>query len=95
MKKLLAIVAEFSLFLLLDVIGGVFYHPFHIETQLSGARSFAWDGILFMLLAWLLLLLVGAARKRFAASALPLTIALVLAALAGFFLKVGFATHQW
>jgi hypothetical protein len=95
MKKLLAIVAEFVLFLVLNVIGGVFYHPFHIVTTLSGSRTFAWDGILFMLLAWLLLLLVGAARKRFAASALPSTIALVLAALAGFFLKVGFATHQW
>ena len=95
MKMFFAIVAEFALFLLLNVLGGVFYHPFHIETLLSGARSFAWDGILFMLLAWSLLLLVGAARKRFAASALPATIALALAAIAGFFLKVGFATHQW
>ncbi|MBB5056441.1 glucan phosphoethanolaminetransferase (alkaline phosphatase superfamily) [Granulicella aggregans] len=95
MKMFFAIVAEFALFLLLDVIGGVFYHPFHIETMLSGARSFAWDGILFMLLAWSLLLLVGAARKRFAASAVPLSIALVLATATGYVLKVGFATHQW
>ena len=95
MKKLLITIVEFVLFLVLNVIGGVFYHPFHIETQLTNARSFAWDGILFMLLAWSLLLLVGAARKRFAASAAPLTIALLLASLAGFFLKVGFATHQW
>jgi hypothetical protein len=95
MKKLLVLIAEFVLFLLLNIIGGVFYHPFHIETALSGVRSFAWDGILFMLIAWLLLLLVGAVRKRFTASAVPLTIALVLAVLAGFFLKLGFATHQW
>jgi hypothetical protein len=97
MKKLLIFVAGLILFLLLNVIGGVFYHPFHIETALPGARSFAWDGILFMLTAWflLLLLLVGAARKRFTASAVPLTMALVLAVLAGFFLKLGFATHQW
>ena len=95
MKKLLVLVAQFVLFLVLNVIGGVFYHPFHIETSLSGARSFAWDGILFMLLAWLLLLLVGAARKRFAASAVPSTVALVLAGAAGFLLKVGFATHRW
>jgi hypothetical protein len=95
MKKLLAIVAEFVLFFLLDTIGGVFYHPFHLETSLAGARSFAWDGILLMLLVWLLLVLVGAARKRFAASAVPLTIALALAAVAGLLLKVGFVTHNW
>jgi len=99
MKLVLAVIAEFFLFLLLDVVGGVFYHPFHIETTLtptqSATRSFFWDGILFLFIVWLLLLLFSLARKRFAAWAPQITLSLVLAALAGYFLKLGFVTHNW
>lgn len=99
MKLVLAVIAEFFLFLLLDVAGGVFYHPFHIETKLTStqfaSRTFFWDGIVFVLLAWMLLLLFGLARKKFAAWAPYITLALALAALTGYFLKVGFRTHNW
>lgn len=99
MKRIFAVIAEFFLFLLLNLLGGVFYHPFHIETTLAptqlATRSFVWDGVLLMLLAWVALVLFAALRKRFAESAPRITIALALAALAGFFLKVGFVTHNW
>jgi hypothetical protein len=95
MKKIFVAVAEFLFFLVLDIVGGVFYHPFHVQTLLQAARSFVWDGVLFMLIAFLLLLLIAAVRRRLASSVLPLAIALVLAGLAGFLLKVGFVTHNW
>jgi hypothetical protein len=99
MKRVLIGVAEFFFFLLLDVIGGVFYHPFNVETKLAptllATRSFVWDGMLLMLAVWLLLLLMSVIRRRLASSALHSTIALALAALVGFFLKVGFITHNW
>ena len=98
MKKILAVVAEFCLFLLLNLVGGIFYHPFHLQTQLAatslGSRSFVWDGVLLMLAAWLILLLIAVARKRLPATATRATIALALAAAAGFLLKVGFMTVE-
>lgn len=99
MKVALAVIAEFLLFLLLDVVGGVFYHPFRIETKLNSTqfatRSFFWDGVIFMLISWLLLLLYSMTRKKLAAWGPHLTGALVLAGLATYFLKVGFVTHNW
>lgn len=98
MKAVVVILAEFIFFFLLDLTGGVFYHPFHLETKLqstlSVSRSFFWDGILLMLSAWLIVLLIGALRKRLSASATHATIALALATTAGLLLKVGFVTHD-
>lgn len=99
MKSLVLCIAEFLVLLLLDVVGGVFYHPFHIETRLAStqqvARSFVWDGILMMIGAWLILIAYGAARKRVGTFGLQATVALSLAAAAGFLLKLGFITHNW
>jgi hypothetical protein len=97
MKTAFALIGQFLLFLLLDAVGGIFYHPFGVQTalaQVNGeARGFAWDGIIFMLLAYVLLLVNAALRKRLPRSAPWTTVALVLAALAGYLMRFGFITH--
>jgi hypothetical protein len=52
-----------------------------------------WDGILLMLVVYLLLLLIAVLRKRIAASVPWTTLALVLAAAAGY--RFGFVTQNW
>ncbi len=99
MKRAVAILAQFLLFLFVDAAGSLIYHPFHIQTSLAGTplepRSFLWDGLLLMLAVYLFLLVIAALRKRLTASAPGSTIALVLAALAGYVMKFGFITHNW
>lgn len=99
MKKTLSVIAQFVLFLLLDTIGGIFYHPLQVETSLNASggapRSFVWDGLIFMFLAYLLILLIHALRKHLKRSAPWSTVALLLAAVAGYLLKIGFITHNW
>lgn len=99
MKKALSLIAQFLLFLFVEAIGGIFYHPFGVTTTLQAtntvARQFVWDGLILMFLVYLLLLVVHALRKHLRTSAPISTIALVLAALAGYLLKIGFVTHNW
>jgi uncharacterized membrane protein (DUF485 family) len=99
MKRALSIFAQFLLFLFVDAAGGIFYHPFHIQSSLSGTalaqRSFVWDGVILMLAVYVFLLVIAALRKRLGSAAPLSTIALVLAALAGYLMKVGFVTHNW
>jgi hypothetical protein len=99
MKKLFTTIAQFILFLIVDVLGSLFYHPFHLRTTLSGdplePRMYVWDGILLMVLVYLVLLLIALLRKRIGASAPWVTLALVLAAAAGYGLKLGFVTQNW
>ena len=96
MKKLLAVVVQFVLFLVLDAFG-LFYHPFGVRTKLAGssteARMYVWDGILLMLAGYIVLLLIAALRKRIGMSWPWATLALLLAAIAGF--KLGFVTQNW
>lgn len=96
MKKLLAVIGQFLLFLMLDVCS-LFYHPFHLRTKLAGdpaePRMYVWDGLIFMLVGYLVLLLIAALRKRIRVSVPWTTLALVLAAAAGF--KLGFVTQNW
>lgn len=99
MKRALAILAQFLLFLVVDAVGAIFYHPFGVQTKLSATgvapRSFVWDGLILMLALYVVLLAVAAMRKRFAGAVPGSTLALVLAALIGYFLKFGFITHNW
>jgi len=99
MKRALSISAQFLLFLLVDGIGSLFYHPFHIQTSLaatsSAPRSFIWDGIVLMALVYAIFLMVAALRKRLNTSALNSTVAMALAAIAGYLLKLGFITRNW
>jgi len=99
MKRAVSILSQFLLFLFVDAAGSIFYHPFHIQTALSGSalvqRSFVWDGVILMLLVYLLMLLIAALRKRLRFSAPASTVALALAGLAGYLEKFGFITHNW
>jgi hypothetical protein len=98
MKRLLAVVAQFVLFLFLDAVGGLVYQPFHLVTVLASGpatlRTFVWDGLVFMAIAYLLLLFIAAARKRLASAVPGATVALALAAVAGYALRLGFKTHD-
>jgi hypothetical protein len=99
MKRVLSVLAQFLLLLFVYAAGSIFYHPFHIQTALSGdavaQRSFLWDGVILMICVYTLLLLIAALRKRLG-FALPIaTLALALALVAGYFLKLGFITHNW
>ncbi len=99
MKTTLAIIAQFLLFLVVDAVGGIFYHPFHLQTRLPGTvlaqRDFVWDGVVLTVLVYGLVLFIEALRKRLRRSAPWSTLALALALLAGYLLKLGFVTHNW
>ena len=98
MKKLFAVVGQFILFLIVDAVG-LFYRPFQLRTRLTGSplepRMYVWDGLILMLMVYMLLLLVAALRKRIGAWAPWGTLAVVLAAAAGYGLKLGFVTQNW
>jgi hypothetical protein len=99
MKKAIAVLVQFLLFLVVFAAGSFVLHPFHMQTTLAPvdgrSRVFLWDGLLLMLLAYVLILLLEAARKRLFRSALGTTLALILAGFAGWMLKFGFISRDW
>ena len=95
MKKILLAILQFVAFFV-TFFAGSFLTPLHIRQTLSvtseGTRYFMWDGVALMLLLFVLILLVEQARGTIRRAA-PLTIvALLLAAAAGYALKLGFLT---
>ena len=99
MKKIFAFIAQFVLFLVIDAAGSLVFHPFHVQTALSGnplaPRSFVWDGLILMTLVFALILVIQALRKRLATSSPWSALAFVLAALAGYLMQFGFVTRNW
>ncbi len=99
MKRTLSIVGQFLLFFFADFAGSFLYHPFGVMTKLSEGdltgRSFEWDGLIMMLLVYLVVLLIATLRKRFGAAAPWSTLALACAALSGYLLRFGFVTRKW
>jgi hypothetical protein len=99
MKKAFAAIGQFLLFIFVDAAGSLVYHPFHVETQLAGTplapRTFIWDGVILMVLVYALLLVVQVVRGRLKNSAPVTSGALLLAAIAGYLLRLGFVTHNW
>jgi hypothetical protein len=95
MKKTLVFLAKLLTFFLVDLVGSIFFHPFHVEMALASSplepRSFVWDGVILMVLLYALLLLIEVVRKRLNSMAWS-TAALLLAGLAGLALKLGFRT---
>jgi hypothetical protein len=96
MKNVFLTILKFVLFLVIFAAGS-FLPPFHIEHVVSvtpeGTRIFVWDGVVLMLAAFVVLLLIEAARKRLRNSAPWTALALVLAAVAGLAAKLGFLTR--
>jgi hypothetical protein len=97
MKKAIATILQFLLFLLVFGIGSIL-PPFHIQHVLSATpaatRIFIADGLLLMLGLYVLIVLIEALAKRLRTAAPWTTIALVLAAVVGFALKFGFLTRS-
>jgi hypothetical protein len=99
MKKAIAVVLQFLLFLLVFAVGSLLFHPFHVETTMASVegqtRLFLWDGVLLMVLTYGLILLLEAARRRLRRSVGGSSLALILAGLAGWLMKFGFISRGW
>ena len=56
MKKAMAVLLQFLLFLVVFAVGSFVWHPFHVQTIFAPAdrRAFQWDGVLLMLLTFAL-----------------------------------------
>lgn len=95
-KNVFFALLQFVLFFL--VFGaGSFFPPFHLEhvlgTTPDGTRIFIWDGVLLMLLLFVVILLIEALRKRVRSAAPWTVLALVLAGIAGYAAKFGLLTR--
>ena len=99
MKKVLLTFLQFLLFFFTFVVGS-FARPFKLQTSLDHAtnlavtRYFVWDGLLLMAAVFVVSLIIEAARKRLATAAPWTTLAVLLAAIVGLALKLGFITHE-
>lgn len=94
-KRMLAAVAQFVLFLMCFAAGS-FAPPLNLRQVLGvtpeGTRIFLWDGVVLMALLCVAILAVEAARRRLASWG-PWTLgAFVLAGLVGYMLRLGFLT---
>jgi cell division protein FtsW (lipid II flippase) len=96
MKKALAIILQFLLFLIVFAVGSVL-HPFNLYWAATAppgtTRFFIPDGLLLAVGVFLAILVIQALRKRLCDS--PWTIlSFVLAIAAGYSLKFGFITKD-
>jgi hypothetical protein len=93
MKRVLSCILQFILLLLAFAFGS-FAPALHIlpswQVAVGSNRFFVYDGLVFMLILYLLFLLIGLARKRLQTSWVTSTIALVLALSLGLAMKLGF-----
>ncbi len=94
MKRILAILGQFLLFLALFAVGS-FLHPFSLHWATtptpSGTRYFIPDGLLLALGVFLAIVLVQALRKR-TCNTTHTVLAFVLAIAAGYLIRLGFVT---
>lgn len=93
MKKAVYVILQMILFVVCEV-AGLFVHPFHARVMLASApgttRYFDWDGVILMLIVAALILVIAGLAKKIK-GALPLTVVAVVLALAlGLAMKVGF-----
>jgi hypothetical protein len=100
MKKALATIFQFLLFLVVFFVGSLFPlpPPFHHERVLSttpaATRIFIGDGLHLMLALYIVIILIEAVTKRLRTAAPWTTLALILAAVLGFVMKFGFLTRS-
>ena|ERR1700679_1138265 len=93
--KIILAILQFLLFFIAFAVGS-FMTPFRIVHVIAfsprGSRIFYWDGIIVMLIVYVVILLIEAMRKRLRTAAPWTTVALVLATVAGLAVKLGFLT---
>jgi hypothetical protein len=100
MKKALATVLQFFLFLIVFFAGSIFPlpPPFHHERVISSTpaatRIFIGDGLHLMLALFIVIVLIEAVTKRLRTAAPWTTLALILAAVLGFMMKFGSLTRS-
>jgi xanthine/uracil permease len=94
MKRALAILGQFLLFLAIFAVGS-FLHPFNLHWATTptpaGTRYFIPDGLLLALGVFLATVLVQTLRKR-TCNTTDTVIAFLLAVAAGYVIKLGFIT---
>jgi hypothetical protein len=96
-KNVIFAVLQFTLFFVLFGIGSCNPHPKLRQTVASGAdgtRIFVWDGVVLMLLLFLVIVLVQAIRKHVRSSTPWTVLAMAVATAIGFPLKFGLLTVQ-
>lgn len=98
MKRAIAIILETILLLLVFLAGSILvaFPQAHLPSwtvNLSPTRYFVLDGLIFMLVLYLIFLALGAARHRLQSAAVTSTMAVVLALVLGLAMKFGFATR--
>jgi hypothetical protein len=93
--KIILAILQFLLFFIAFAVGS-FMTPFKIVHVIAfsprGSRIFYWDGIIVMLIVYVVILLIEAMRKRLRTAAPWTTVALALATVAGLAVKLGFLT---
>ena len=93
MKRAVWVVVQMVLFLVVFLVGSLLpaAHVLPMLSVSAGAgRVFVLDGLLLMLATYVLILLIGLARKRLHSSWWTPTLALVLALALGLAMKFGF-----
>lgn len=93
MKRIFSVVIQLILFLTVFLVGSLLPAANTIPTLSVNAgvgRVFVYDGLLLMLLLYILILLIAAWRKRVNLAWPNSTIALLLALILGFAWKFGF-----
>jgi hypothetical protein len=94
--KIVLAVLQFLLFLALFFIGSVVLPPFGLLPNkviaIGDHRLFTYDGVVLMLLVYLLILAIEALRKRLRSGGAPTTVALILALALGLMMKFGLQT---
>ena len=98
MKKFPSIFLQFFLFLLTFAIGS-FAHPFNLHwgltvTTPTVTRYFVPDGLVLMVILFILILIMEALMKRLRTFAPWTALAFVLAGIVGFAMKLGFITRD-
>jgi hypothetical protein len=92
MKSVLSIVLQFILYIVVFGVGSLL-PAFNIlptwSISTGAGRVFVYDGLLLTLVVYVLILVIGAARRRIAIALPNATIALVLAVLIGLLMKFG------
>lgn len=94
-KNALLVVLQTLLFLILFAVGSFLpalpsFRSLYMQVQTGPNRVFVLDGLILAVLGYLLIVLVEAARKRLRGAASLTTLALLLALVLGFALKLGF-----
>jgi hypothetical protein len=95
MKKVVATILKFAVFLFVFLVGSLF-PPFHFEHILIATpgvtRIFVADGIVLMFALYVVIILIEVMRKRLRTAAPWTTLAVILAAVLGLMMKFGFKT---